>query len=53
MAATRRVDEEYMSDSSRIPQGMEISDSSFGNYSYGLEFEKEVRLNSSRFVFYQ
>lgn len=24
MAATRRVDEEYMSDSSRIPQGMEI-----------------------------
>lgn len=53
MAATRRVDEEYMSDSSRIPQGMEISDSPFGNYSYGLEFEKEVRLNSSRFVFYQ
>lgn len=53
MAATRRVDEEYMSDSSRIPQGMEISDSSFGNYSYGLEFAKEVGLNSSRFVSYQ
>lgn len=53
MAATRRVDEEYMSDSSRIPQGMEISDSPFGNYSYGLEFAKEVGLNSSRFASYQ